>query len=233
MDKQTILIMIGLLIVLATVNIIYSNYFQIREIKIIGNHLLSDQYVLNYSKVNKKDSIFAIDPENIEDKLLKLSQLKSVEVRRDLPNIVVIEIQERRPIAIIPFQSSYQVIDAQGWILEVSNNLFNWNLPLITGVNIKAQEKRINLSGNIEIAISYLSKLSKKTLVEITEVHVTSQGQFLLFLKQGGEVKLGNKFDIERKAKMLDLIYQDVKSRNLDVEYIDLRSKGNAFLKIK
>ncbi|GAB6100376.1 FtsQ-type POTRA domain-containing protein [Halanaerocella petrolearia] len=233
MDKQVILICIALLVVLGVVHIIYSNYFQITEIKITGNQLLTDNYLLNFSKLQQETNIFEIDSKKIKKKLLKLPQLKSVTIKRDLPNKLVISVQERRPIAIIPFQSSYQVVDTEGWILEVTNSLSSWKLPLITGVNIDSQAKKIKLTGMKSQAVNYLSKLSKNVLAGISELHIDSQQRINLFLRQGGKVKLGTNFNIEQKAEVFTSIYQDIKTKNLKVDYVDLRYKKNSFLKLR
>ncbi|GAB6137096.1 cell division protein FtsQ/DivIB [Halanaerobaculum tunisiense] len=232
MDKQTILIGIALLFVLGVVNIVYSSYFQIEEVKIQGNELLTDKYLLNFSKLNQKDNLFAIDQEKIEEKITELSQIKSATVRRDFPNQVVVQIKERMPLAVIPFQSSYQVIDAAGWILQVTNNLSSWQLPLLTGFAIDNQEEKNQLTAELEVAINYLSKLPKNVLAGISEVHLTDQQKIRLFLHQDATVKLGSDFDIKRKAQVFTSIYQDLQQKDLDIEYIDLRYKENSFLKL-
>ncbi|TDX53010.1 cell division protein FtsQ/DivIB [Orenia marismortui] len=234
MDKhRTIyLISIGVLSVIAILSLINSNYFQVTEIEIVGNKLLSDEYIVNFSKV-KDINIFKIDRQEIAKRLLGLQQVKGVAVKRDLPNKLILEINERRPVAIVGLKSSYQIIDNQGWVIATSKNLAEWDLPLITGVKIANHDDKVKFTTELKLAIDYLDLLSDQILKEVSELNISKDKGIELYLLGGGVVKLGKKFDTKTKAQIFISVYNDLKSQAKKVKYIDLRYKNNTVVKLE
>ena len=233
MDKQTILIIVGLIIILILINLLHSNVFEIQEIQIEGNQLMTDNYILNFSGLDQGTNIFAIDCQEIQEKLLLLPQFEEVSVFRKLPNKIIVEVIERKPIAIIPLQSSsYCLINKEGWMLKVINNLSQQQWPIVEGIEVERERKKIQLNEDLKVAIKLLRKLTLEIRQEIKKVKVLKSG-FRLELAKGGIVKLGQDFVPKKKARVFTSIYQDIKEKNLEVEYVDLRYNKHSFIKTK
>lgn len=232
MDKQTVLIIVGLVIILILINLLHSDVFEIKEIEIKGNELITDNYILNFSDLNQGTNIFAMDCQKIKEKLSLLPQFKEVLVFRKLPNKIVIEVTEREPIAIIPLQSSYCLINKEGWILKIINNLSQQQWPVVEGIEVERERKKIQVTEDLKVAIELLLKLTAEISQEIEKVKILKSG-FRLELASGGIVKLGQDFDVEKKAEVFISIYQDIKERNLEIEYVDLRYNKHSFIKTK
>lgn len=233
MDKHKIiyLITIGVLLILGLVSLVNSNYFQLEDIEIKGNKLLSDEDIITYCDL-EDINIFNIDRRKLANKLIELPQIKGVVVTRDLPKRLIIEVNERRPIAIIGIQSSYQIIDSEGQIIATTKNLAYWNLPLVTGVEVINEGDQLEINSQIKKAISYLGLLSDQVLGEISELNITKEDGIQLFLVDGGVVKLSSNFDNKAKSKIFTSVYNDIKSKGQKIEYIDLRYGNNVIVRL-
>jgi cell division protein FtsQ len=229
--KTIYLITIGLLLILGLVSLVNSNYFQVEDIEIEGNKLLSDEYIITYCDL-EDINIFNIDRQKLANKLVELPQIKGVVITRDLPKKLIIEVNERRPIAIVGIQSSYQIIDSEGQVIATTKNLAYWNLPLVTGVEVINDGKRLKISSEIKKAISYLGMLSDQLLKDISELNISKGDGLQLFLVDGGIVKLSSNFDNKAKSKIFTSVYNDLKSKGQKIEYIDLRYGNNVIVRL-
>ena len=234
MDKLHIyIISFILLLIFSVVTVMNSSYFEIEEIKIEGNRLLSKQEIINICRINKKQNIFDINRARLVKRLMRLSQVKGVKIHRDLPRKLLITINERRPVAIVEGNPSYQIIDVQGWILETTKNLEKWNIPLIKGIKVKNKGKTVKLTGAFKGSVEYLGLLPEMVLEQISQVNIYSPQEIELFLSNNGKVKLGRMYNIDKKAKILTSIYQDIQKRNLKIKYIDLRYQRAPVVKLR
>ena len=233
MDKSKLGILLLLLFIIGIVSFLNSNYFTVKKVHITGNELLSDKYILEVCKLNQKINIFNVQQEELANKLVNLPQVKGAVVKRDFPRQLVIKIKERVPIAVISDNSSYVTIDKEGWILNTLDNPADIKFPLFIDKNLKTKENKVELNKNSKLAVNYLSKLSEKLLKEIKEFKVLSSGEVVLTLREGGKVNLGKDFNIAKKAKIFNKIYDDLEKKELKVKYINLKYNRNIFIKIK
>ena len=233
MDKSKLGILLLLLFIIGIVSFLNSNYFTVKKVHITGNELLSDKYILEVCKLNQEINIFNVQQEELANKLVNLPQVKGAVVKRDFPRQVVIKIKERVPIAVISDNSSYVTIDKEGWILNTLDNPADIKFPLFIDKNLKTKENKVELNKNSKLAVNYLSKLSEKLLKEIKEFKVLSSGEVVLTLREGGKVNLGKDFNIAKKAKIFNKIYDDLEKKELKVKYINLKYNRNIFIKIK
>ncbi|MCK8827144.1 cell division protein FtsQ/DivIB [Natroniella acetigena] len=234
MDKHYVyIITLCLLVIFAIIGIMNSEIFKIENIEVNGNDLLTDKEIIDYSNLEGDINIFSLESKQIADKLIQLSQIQGAVVTRSFPREVIIEINERRAIGIVGNENSYLIIDSEGWILDDSYRLSDWRLPLITGSDILIENEKIKLNKMLEKTTRYLNLLNNSILEEISEINITAEDEIKLFLRDGGEVRLGDGFDLKYKAEVFTAIYQDLKDKNLEVDYIDLRYQKNKVVKVK
>ncbi len=235
MDRQYNVYIIGiLLLIIGILSVINSNYFNIKEVEITGNNLLTDNYVLNLCNLKNDINIFKINRDELVERLFSLPQTKGVIINRDLPNKLSIDINERRPLAIVGDDSSYRIIDVDGWVLRVSRDLNKWQLPLINGIAINYYDNKVDISNQkFRLGLNYLNKLPRNILQEICEVDISDKEVIKIFLMEGCIVKLENDFNIEKKASIFISIYNDLKQKQKEFKYIDLRYDDNNLVKIR
>nr|WP_282580177.1 cell division protein FtsQ/DivIB [Natroniella sulfidigena] len=221
------------MIIFAIIGIINSELFEVDKIEIIDNDFLTDEEIITYLDLEKELNIFNLESQQLADKLIELPQIEGAVVTRSFPRQIIIEINERQAVGIVGDDNSYLVIDKEGWIIDDIYRLSEWKLPLITGSDILIENDMVKLNQMSEQAIKYLSFLSKSILQEISEITITTEDEIKLFLRDGGEVRLGDESNLNYKAEVLTSIYQDLQDKNLEVDYIDLTYQKNKVVKTK
>ena len=233
MDKSKLVILLLLLFIIGVVSFLNSNYFRVEKVHITGNELLSDKYILKLCELEKEINIFNVQQEELANRLVDLPQVKGAVVQRNLPREISIKIQERVPVAVISDNSSYLMIDKEGWILDTLNTAANIKLPLFIDKKLKHNKDKVALTENSSLAVDYLSRLSQKLLQEVQEFKVLSSGEVVLTLREGGKVNLGKDFVIAKKAKIFNRVYSDIQQKGVGIKYINLKYNKNIFIEIK
>jgi len=111
--------------------------FEASSIKIKGNNLLSSSEILKKTGIQPHVNIFRIKPAEIKDRLERDPWIKTATVRRELPNRIVIDLQERKPFIIWmsgadPEGKAY-LVDQEGVILKEfhEGDDAGFNLPVL------------------------------------------------------------------------------------------------------
>ena len=103
---------------------------------VAGNQLLEKNDVLAAAKIDSSESIWDTDLERIREKLARLPQVKSVEVSRMFPSNIRIDIEERKPVALL-ISNGLWGIDRDGILLPRFRPEVGLDFPVITGLHVK------------------------------------------------------------------------------------------------
>jgi len=239
---------LGILIFAVVVGIFYlicfSAFFQIKEIKISGNSAFVEASA-DKQKVSIEDirnviekeveqkflflpskSIFLINLNEINKTVLeKFPQLAKVNLKRSFPDAMLIEIEERKPIAIFCQKEQYFFIDGEGIIFEeISEAAPQWlqikNLTLTTDSKLGEEAiKKEKLSQVLEIE----SKLNEN--LKILEVSIISEERLNAKTSEGWEIYFNLEGDINWQLTKLGAVLEKEvpPERRENLEYIDLR----------
>ncbi len=206
------------------------SFFKLSYINWEGNQKISsEQLDQNFQSLYGKN-IFKLKLEQIEDKLLTDPRVRSVEVRRVLPNQLTVSIEEKRPIILVHTKKLFGLsLDLEPIPLD---SLVE-DLPVITGCSFsqvkyykKLNHKELNLAWDL-----YQTFLKKDLNLanRISEIAVENDKILLVyFMPDGLKVNFGVG-DWETKLKRL----QEVLQREKNLGSVDLRFKNMAVLKFK
>ena len=240
---------LGILILIVFIGLFYflvfSSFFQIKEIKISGNsafaEALADRQkisVENIQEVIEKEieqrvlflpskSIFLADFPKIKAKISEIfPQIAQINCKREFPDTLTVTIEERKPTAVFNQEDLYFFLDKEGIIFE--NTLAGGQLIKIKKA-IKDKELKLGdrvlekelISAILEIE----SKLENDLKIPIEEVLVVSDERINIKTSDGWEIYLNPKGDIEWQLTKLrvDLEEEIPQERRKDLEYIELR----------
>ena len=96
-----------------------SQLFNIQNIEIYNNLLISKTEVIDKLNNIKKKNIFLVKEKDIEYPLKEINFLKKIEVKKKYPNTIIIKIFETKPVAII-FKNKVK------YLLDSSSNLISY-----------------------------------------------------------------------------------------------------------
>ncbi len=170
-------------------------------------------------------NIFTVDLKQVQT-LIKndFPQLKKVEVRRNLPEILEIDVVSRGPVAVIDTGGGI-VIDAEGVVLSVGEK--SRELVRIKGISFflhtPSRGNRIS-DRALGRALSLLDGLRSRmprNMKDVEYIDISGRNNILLGIS-GVTVKMGTD-DFSRKIDELKEILNDPNMDVRDINYIDLR----------
>ncbi len=206
------------------VHLLGDPYFRVREIEVEGGRKIPKETLLSLTVIEGMPNLFSVKLKEVTKRLETHPWIERVRVGKVFPNKILIQIEERKPMAIIQLEELYY-IDTRGEIFSPVGEGDEYNYPYLTGVTRRvlekdpAEAKRL-ISQALEILrIAGREKLSP--LKEISEIHMEKTFGIRCFTKtEGMEVNLGWE-DLEEKLEKLSLIWADLRKRGFSAISID------------
>jgi len=183
-NKKLILLLLLFFTLIVLVIYFQSPLSHVKTIEIEGNYVYSDEEIIPLTKLTADTNIWRVNEKAIEEKLAGLPEIKSVKVKVNMPNRVIITVDEFKRIAYIMKEKSYLPVLENGEIIkENKTERIPANAPILFGFS---EGKELN--GMIE----ELEKLPAEVVNSISEIHHTPKKtdsfHITLFMNDGFEV---------------------------------------------
>ena len=213
-----------------------SNFCNIEEVIIKGNDCLCEDEILCSSKVKLGENIFKLDLKKSKDSLMQEPWIKEVEIKRVIPNKIIISIKERKPAAIIHIGEEYFSSTKEGIVLsKIDSPEEKFSLPLVLGLEI--DEIKI---GEIIDKPEFRTALESTNSVEVIlpkkfcRVEILSPDDFMICNKDDSlKVRVNGPEGIINKDNLLREALEKIEREKLLVEYVDIRFKDSLVIKLK
>jgi cell division protein FtsQ len=212
--------------------------FQLKQIEISGNDILSKDDALKLCGFEKEQKLMTINVQKIVDRLKESPYIESATAIKSLPAKLRITINERKPIAFI-YGRGLNLIDAKGTLMPIPKSNRRWNLPFITGV-----KERLGSLGKISEApsvilgvkiLAYINQLESVLSETVSEVDLSDKNMTMLKLIRGNaEVRINPK---EYKTNIY--VISQYMQRYMDwdhltnINYFDVRFTNQVIIKSK
>ena len=207
--KKRLIIAFALLLLLSTYKtqkLFSIEIFNIKEIKIENNFILSKIIIKKNLAFLYDSNLFFLNTSNIEKKLKKIALIESYQVKKIYPNKLRIKIFEKKPIAVLQYNK-------KKFYISENYNLFDYidlanyrNLPEVFGNkdNFKTFHKNLKkINFPLDIIKKYYFYEAKRWDLEIyekkviklpTENYIKSLENFMNISKENN-YKIYNSFD--------------------------------------
>ena len=197
-------IIIGL-IAGATVFAMTSPIFNIKDIKVLNNTLVSSETVISLSGLKQDENIFRFYNGTVAEKIEKNPYIKEAIIHRKLPNTIEIEVTERQPKFSVDFMGKFAYIDNQGYILEISED--SKQMPIIRGISTAEEEvtpgSRLNsedLEKLEDVLEIYVAFESNELASKITSIDITDKNEYSIYLEEEQKtIHLGDNSNLNNK----------------------------------
>lgn len=205
-------------------------YFNIKSIEVINNRNIPSQEIIDLSTLKTGKNIFYLDFKKAKTNILTNSYILNVELKRKLPNKIVISVEERTAIFYIRKENKYLIVDNAGVILEEKELINNMKLIKLDGFDktsyaigekIEADEEKLRLIEEITKLIKNLNEgVPEPSIVDLTDT------TDIKILYGDMVIKLGTSTDMEKKYNrgLNILIQQELLGKK---GYIDVSYKGD------
>ncbi len=210
-----LLMIVGAMIVFALV----SPIFNIKEIVISGNKQIDSETIVSLSKIKKETNIFKIKSSEISKNIKENAYIEKVNVKRNFPDTVEINVEERIIAYQIQVIDSYVCIDYKGYILTKSSD--KQNVPIVEGLATSQEEllkgKKL-VKDDTEALNSILKIVENGKKIEIYEkiskIIIDNNCYILYFQNENKYAYLGNGSDITSKMSWVKEILDKEKGKS-------------------
>jgi len=228
-----LLLLLGGVMVLGIFYVLNSAPFRLEKIVIEGNDHLEKEEIRLLAGLSPGVNLWQIIPSLVERRLLANPWIEEARVARKLPAVVRITIRERRPVAVMPYYSSFLLLSGEGLVLEVVAGIGGLHVPVLSGVPA-GQVKVGQVVPWEEVAwvLRALGQLDRSWLSHFAEVGLNRPEGVVLYSREAIPLYLGTPGpELEEKIRTAVPILVDIRTRGMEVEYIDVRYRGNPTIK--
>jgi cell division protein FtsQ len=231
----SILLLFALLLLTATVSVgsfVWKSDLPVRVADCEGNRIVPREAILRQAAVPKNVKLVEVDLGTVRARVKQNPYFREVAVVRDLPDRILIRVDERVPVAMV-IADRTMYVDAEGVIMPAIRSEYAFDLPVITGA-ASVQECRPGktivhpvLREALQIVLAS-QQLSNSVSRRISEIHVQPNGELLLYTAEYGIPVLFGRGNIVDKLTLLEGFWTGVVSsrggnalRSVDIRFAD------------
>lgn len=183
-NRRLIFLLLLFFIFIACILYFQSPLSHVQGIKVLGNNVYSDKDIVSSAKISSDTNIWKVENNEIEKRIEQLSEIRTVAVKKQFPNTVVINVDELKRIAYISVENDYVPVLENGKILEKNQST---NIPLNAPILFSFTEDKA-----LKQMIKAIEQLPEEVLNAISEIHYdpTQSDEFhiSLYMNDGNEV---------------------------------------------
>jgi len=164
-----------------------SNY---DTITVKGNVSITREEILDIARL--KDSLTISEELSlkiIQDRISRHPEIKKAFVSKNPPNELLIEIVEKRPLAVVNLENEIKLIDEELEIFPYKNVNKIYDLPVISGIKLSSKESQtLKLtSEEIRIAMFIIMNTYQKNKIlynSISEINFSETGAIVVYTNE-------------------------------------------------
>jgi cell division septal protein FtsQ len=175
-------------------------YFAVTDIAVEAEAPFSPEEILTHSGLIRGMSVWEIDSQQVEERLLTISGIRAAQVQREFPQRVAIHVQTCRPVAVIA-RPTVTYLDDRGESFTLPSQQPELDLPYVTGLTempLDSEATRAALRGVLP-----LLPLATVWAEPLSEIHWDQRRGYTLFLvRRHITIRLGGEAEPEKFAQI-------------------------------
>lgn len=204
--------LLSILIILAVVAAGCIVFFRVNQVTAVGQASYSAQEIIDASGVQEGDNLLLLNRgAAVKGILSRLPYVESVNLRRELPDRVVITVEECVPTALIQGEGSWWVLDANGKILEQTTRSGWPELTQVAGMAAvgPAAGAKLEVSAQdvlrLDSLVQIMQALTDRDMMEkVSVIDLTGPGDVTMEYDGRFTVRLPLNADFARKMIVLE-----------------------------
>ncbi len=194
-----------------------SPLFNVVEIEVTGNGAISKETIISLSEIRIGDNIYKTSKEKIKQKIKQNAYIESVEVKRNLPNKIDLEVKERNTTYMLEYANSFVYINNQGYILEITSQ--SLEVPIIMGYTTEQEELQVGNRLNkedlnrLEMVLKIIESTEANGIVsKIDRINIANKQNYTLHMPEEKKIiYLGNASKLSSRMLYLKAALEDTK----------------------
>lgn len=147
------------------------SYFNIKNIEVTGNKMITAQKIISDSGIMQGNNIFYVNTIKAQKKIKSNLYINNVKISRSLPDKIIISVTEKQEFYYSQAGSKYVIMDGGCSILDIRDSLKNEKLVKLSGISFNLDKSPKISTGNerkIKIAneiCNLFNRLKEKSIV--------------------------------------------------------------------
>ena len=203
------------------------------KIQLVGTNTLTENDILFEGQVREPVNVLQISTSDLEERLRHDIRVADVQVYRQFPFTLNVQIEDRIPLVAVQGELSYAFLDKNGMVIDSVQSIRKTDVPMITGKRLGNLLLGDQVSAeDIGKALTFLNHLTPEGRKAFSEINIGNDEHIRAYTRDGVTVRLGSGNDMAEQAALAENMVGDVKARGLSVEYVDA-NLSSPFIKLK
>lgn len=201
----------------------------VTKIRTRGNVIVQREEILKLAAIETNARVFDVDLDAVQRRVAKNPFVRAVAVTRDVPDGIIIEVDERKPVAALALDRLL-LIDGEGVVLPPVRSDAVFDLPVINGVVsaagcVPGKTVRSAAVRDALLLLDLAGRIGEESQQRISEVHLRSDGTMLVYTAEYGVPVIIGRDDLAEKLVIFDGFWREIVNHRgaQDLQYVDLR----------
>lgn len=216
-SKKIKVLIISILVLIAIIAAMLSPLFNIKNIQVVGNTILSSEEIISISGIKTEENMFKVMKLKTIDRIKENAYINEVAIHKKLLNTIEIQVKERKPSFMLEYGNGYVYLSNQGYMLEISS--IKKDIPTILGTTTSKENykpgNRLNKDDLEKLGtVIKIMAVAKTHNIEnlITTIDISNSDNYTLRLEQEKKtVYLGDCSYLETRMSSLMSILENEK----------------------
>jgi cell division protein FtsQ len=196
-------------------------YFEIKEISVRGIKELTEKDILSIAEIKPSQNLLAVNTDAVMRRVSANPWVKNIYVGKELPNRLVLEVQERNAVALVKKAGDFYLMDSEGATFKKLGKGDEVDLPILTGLNGDEKNRSKILTNALALMKVLANSAQYSYLGTISEVHADEVFGLSLLTDAGLYLKLGQD-GYEDKLMRLNAVMSDIDKRGLKRNFLSI-----------
>ena len=181
--------------------------------------LAAHQDIFNdLSMLRKRRNLILANKQQLEQEFLKNPYIKSVRITKKLPNTLIVDVNERKPVAVWKVGETTKYVDSEGVVLD---ELSRFRQLTLTDMFCESQDTELNISHK---GLTYGLRVITQVVPTIPIQTLSCLDENSSILKINGvEVVIDNQREVERVAASLLFLFKQFRIEGKQPNKVDMR----------
>lgn len=212
--------LMSLLIILVVIVVGCVVFFRVEEIAVVGQSEYTAEEIIAISGIEKGDNLFGVNKIQATKLILAgLPYVDEVNIRRTLPDGLILNVTECVPTTLVRGGNSWWVTDAGGKLLEETTASAQTGLATVTGIKalLPAPGTRLAVSAEesakLQALLDVTSAFAQRGMMDkVSAVDLTGSANLVLTYDGRFQVKLPLSTNFPRMARALEEVVAKLQS---------------------
>ncbi len=203
---------------------LHSPRFRLRNYALAPTRHASQKELRAVLERHRGRNLFRVDIDRIARDMEAIRWVKSVRVKRVLPDRLLCAIEERQPRGLALLDGRVQIVDAEGAAIDTyGEETRMYSFPIFTGIDsADAGRTRVQVERGLAL-LEYMQRFHNGLVAEISEIDLSRDDRISLRLNGGGPVIRINPRDFGTNLDSYLTMRDYLGTHFGDGAYVDLR----------